>query len=123
MKKFTKETLKKYMLENKIVILDQDSWCRFIVTQINEENFKDINPKLKEQLQAENKYNSWVSFVTSRFEKPYTIDILPIYGNSEKYITKYFSDNIEDAIDFCLNDSQIQVLKRANNFIKNKYNI
>lgn len=118
MKKLNKKSIKEYLLNNKYINLDNDGQCNFIVTQVNEENFCDINPKLKQQLEDEGKYNSWIGFITYGNQHPYSIQALPIYGSSQQYITKWFTNEIETTIDQCLNDRQMKLLKRANDYIK-----
>jgi hypothetical protein len=111
--KLTKKTFTQIVIDNGSIPIDKDGDLTFVVAQINEENFRDINSLFKEQLEAEGKYNSWISFITSE-QAPYSISSLPIYGSAEKYVTKWFRDTPEKTIERDLNDKWMGLLKRAN---------
>lgn len=115
--KLNKQSFKQEVLQNGYITLDKDGGYSFVVAQINEENFSDITPKLKQQLEEEGKYNWWIGFLTSKVEQPYTVQLLPIYGDSKKYVTKWFAKTAEEAIEIDLKDKQTELLKRANSFI------
>jgi hypothetical protein len=117
--KFDKKSIKQHILSNGFVTIDKDGGCYFVVTQINDENFNDISPMLKQQLEDEGKYNSWIGFTAFKAQVPYSVQMLPIYGNSKKYVTKWFTDTAEEAINQDLNDRQFGLLKRANDYIEN----
>lgn len=114
-----KQSFKQHVLNNDYIILDKDGACSFVVTQINDENFNDISPKLRQQLENEGKYNLWIGFVTFGTQRLYSIQMLPIYGNSQSYVTSWFTNTAEEAIYQCLNDRQMKLLKRANTYIEN----
>ena len=120
-KKLTKKSFIQLALENGKVMLDKEGDINFVVTQINDTNFNDISPKLMEQLKNENKYNLWIGFITSKMQAPYSIQSLPIFGNSNRYILKHFQNSAENAINDDLNDRSIKLLKRANEYIE--YNL
>lgn len=113
-----KQSFKQQVLNKGYINLDKDGECIFVVTQINDDNFKDISPKLKQQLEDEGKYNSWIGFITFNTQLPYSVRMLPIYGNSQSYVTKWFTESAEEAINQCLSDRQMRLLKRANNYEK-----
>lgn len=115
--KLNKQSFKQYVLNNGHITIDEDGRDDFVVIQINNENFKDISPAFKRQLEDEGKYNSWIGFITFEKQPPYTVQMLPIYGNSQKYVTKWFTNTADEAIDQCLSDKQMQLLKRANDYI------
>ena len=118
MKKLTKKSFIKLVAQNKNIIIDKEGDLNFVVTQINDTNFNDISPKLMQQLKNENKYNSWIGFITSKMQAPYSIQSLPIFGNSQHYILGYFKNSAENAIEQSLNDKPIHLLKRANEYIQ-----
>lgn len=116
--KLDKRSIKQHVLNDGYITIDEDGACIFAVVQINDENFSDISPMLKQQLEDEGKSNSWIGFVTSRKQMPYSVQMLPIYGNPKKYVTKWFTDTAEEAIDQCLSDRQMVLLKRASSYIE-----
>lgn len=115
--KLDRQSLKQHVINNECITIDKDGACNFVVTQINDENFKDISPMLKQQLEDEGKYNSYIGFITFEKQAPYSTQMLPIYGNSQSYVMQWFTNTAEQAIDQCLNDRQMKVLKRANDYI------
>lgn len=118
MKKLNKRSLMEHVLHNGCIAIDSDGRCNFVVTQINDENFSDISPTFKQQLEDEGKYNSWIGFITLG-GPPYSVQWLPIYGDSQRYVTKWFNSKAETAIEQNLNDNQMRLLKRANDYILN----
>lgn len=115
--KLDKQSFKQQVLQNNHITIDKDGGCNFVVAQINDENFGDITPKLKQQLEEEGKYNWWIGFLVSKVEQPYTVQLLPIYGDSKKYVTKWFTKTAEEAIEIDLKDRQMELLKRANSYL------
>lgn len=115
--KLDKKSIRQHVLSNGYITIDKDGGCQFIVIQINDENFNDMNPQLKQQLIDEGKYNSWIGFMTSKKEFPHSIQMLPIYGNSQRYVTKWFTKTALESIDQSLSDRQIRLLKRANDYL------
>lgn len=85
----------------------------YVLTQVNEENFEDISPELKEQLKRENKWNTWITICASQLKNKYSVKLLPIYGQSDKYTTKWFTSSKEESIMKDLKDRNMQLLKRA----------
>lgn len=114
-----RQTFKQITLDNGFIPIDENGELNFVVTQINIENFNDISPNLQEQLENENKYNSWIGFISYEKQSPYSVQMLPIYGNSQEYITRWFTNTAEEAIDQCLNDRSMKLLKRANTYREN----
>jgi hypothetical protein len=117
--KIDRNTFKQTVLNNGYIQLDSDGKYFYIVTEINDQNFNDISPKLKEQLENEGKYGSYIGFVDSKNTPLYSVQMLPIYGNSQSYVTKWFTDTAEEAIDNDLRSRQMALLKRANEYIIN----
>lgn len=117
MKKLTKKSFKQQVLNEGSITIDNDGEYIFVVTQINDKNFKDISPKFKQQLENEGKYNSWIGFITYNEEGPYSTNMLPIFGDPNKYVTKWFKNTPEEAIDQDLNSRSMGLLKRANEYL------
>jgi len=113
-----RQSFKQQVLNNGYITIDSDGALNYVVTKINDNNFRDINPTLKKQLEDEGKYNSWIGFITSE-QAPYSIQCLPIYGSATRYITKWFTNTAEQAIDQDLRDKQMGLLQRANKYIEN----
>lgn len=117
MKKLTRGSFIKQVLNEGSINIDNDGKYIFVVTRINNENFKDVTPKLQQQLEDEGKYNSWIGFITYNEEGPYSTNMLPIFGDPNKYVTKWFTNTPEESIDQNLRDRQIGLLKRANEYL------
>lgn len=119
MAKLNRNSLKKQVLDNGFIIIDKDGEYKFVVAQINNEIFNDMSSKLITQLKDEGKYNSWIGFIEYKNQVSYSTQMLPIYGNSKNYVTKWFTNTPEEAIDQCLRDRQMGLLKRANDYKEN----
>lgn len=107
------------VLNNGHITIDKDGGCDFVVIQINDKNFNDISPAFKQQLIDEGKYNSWIGFFTTQKQSPYSVQWLPIYGDSKRYVTKWFTKTAIESIKQCLRNKQTCLLERANDYIEN----
>ena len=85
----------------------------YVLTQINDENFADISPLLREQLKRDNKWNTWITLYTGQLKEKYSVTTLPIYGKPDRYVTKWFKNNREEVIMTDLKDRSMKLLKRA----------
>ena len=47
---------------------------------------------------------------------------LPVYGNSDRYETKWLESSLEDAVESSLKDRGMQLLKRVNSNIEEEFN-
>ena len=73
----------------------------FKLIQANEETLGQNTEKLIEQLKSEGKYNSWIgvyNFRTNSENDPVDIDRLPVYGNPNRYETKWFCQDKNKAV-------------------------
>ncbi len=115
--KLTRNKFKQIVLDKGSITIDKDGRYKFVLAKLNDNDIA-MTSKFKEQLENEGLYdNSWVGFITnSRENAPYRMDWLPIFGSSDKYITKWLTHSPESAIDAMLSDRQIALLKRANEY-------
>ena len=73
----------------------------FKLIQANESTLGKNTEKLLEQLKNEGKYNSWIgvyNFRTNSENDPVDIDRLPVYGDPNKFVTKWFFQDKNKAI-------------------------
>lgn len=96
--KITRGKLIEMVLEGPVFI--RQDWNRdlfFSVHKVNSENF-DLSPMLTEQLKKEGKYNTtYISIVSDKQFGPHGMDVLPVYGNSDKPVTKHFVSTLKEA--------------------------
>lgn len=108
--KIDKQSLIEKVLDNGYIEIDNGQ-SRFVVTQINDQNFFNISEKFKTQLEAEGKYDSWIGFIASN-PAPYDTQVLPIFGSATSYVTKWFTNTAEESIEMSLKDKQLNLLNR-----------
>ena len=75
------------------------------IFQANESTIE--SSALLEQLKDEGKYNYWIATYDFKSKNPEFLvsnEVLPIYGNSEKYITKWFYKDYDIALRTALRD-------------------
>lgn len=116
--KLSKKKFIETVLQNGYITIDQGQYF-FVVTQINKENFPDMDEKLEEQLNNEGKYNGWIGFIDNNSQAPFSVQALPIYGSYQSFITEYVKYTAEGAAEYDLSDRQMQLLKRANEYLEN----
>lgn len=102
---------------NGIVPID-DGNMFYVVTQVNDSTFDNLPDQLKEQLKSEGKTNYYVAFITSN-RIPFSIDILPIYGSADKFVTKWFYYDMDEAIQSDLRDKWMGLYKRIKSYEPN----
>lgn len=107
------------VLSKGYIALDNKQYTLYyVVTEVNDTNFDDMSTKLRDQLETEGLYdNSYIGFLSYSSNPPYTVQMLPIYGNPNKYVTRWFTDSAKQAIEQDLKDRQIGLLSRANKYI------
>ena len=112
-KKITRGKLIEMVLEGPVFI--RQDWGRdlfFSVHKVNSENF-DLSPMLTEQLKNEGKYDTtYIAIVNENQVGPHGMDILPIYGNSDKYVTKHFVSTPKEAAADAIRD--MKLVKQVN---------
>lgn len=106
------QMFKEKVLRDGYIPLD-DGDLFYVVARINTTNFEDMGKGLIEQLKNEDKYDDYIGFLSYSADPPYTVEMLPIYGSSSKYITKWFRKDAEECIKRDLSDKGMRLLKRA----------
>lgn len=83
------------------------------VTLVNDSNFPNMTKKLKAQLLEENLYGtSYIGHIDRSNKPPFSMETLPIFGNSNKYVTKWFKSSEIEAVNVDLKDKYLGLLKR-----------
>ena len=90
---------------------------------LNDDNFDFSKaPKLKEQLKQDGMYDRCYASGSVYNIKPgekISVDVLPIYGDKTKYVTKWFSSNMDDIVKRDLADRGMNLKKRIKFFTEN----
>ena len=107
-KKITRGKLIEMVLEGPVFI--RQSWNRdlfFSVHKVNSENF-DLSPMLIDQLKREGKYDTtYIAILSDKQFGPHGMDVLPIYGNSDKFVTKHFVSTPKEAAADTIRDMKL----------------
>ena len=100
------------------VFLDENAEYKYWCLKINESNFKNMPETLIEQLKNDDYYdNGYIGVIVHANENPpLDYHCMPVFGDPNKWVTKWIWHNIDDAIKSTLNDRMIKLLKRANEF-------
>lgn len=98
------------------VPLGKDGNLKFVVCKVDNQHFKDLPDGLVNQLKRSGKYGSYVGFIAPQSE-PYSYDVLPIFGSTTEWVTKWCKDNPVDAAKDIIRDRGIGVVKRANAYV------
>lgn len=118
MKNLTRKQFKDIVLKDGHVKIDNNLY--YIVTQVNEDNFKNFPQKLKEQLIEENKYGNWIGVFGDSVDEKLEAIHLPFYGDPNRFVTKWFVSSPEKAIDNDLKDRGMGLLKRYNEYLRSQ---
>ena len=116
MKNLTRKQFKDIVLKDGHVKIDNNLY--YIVTQVNEDNFKNFPQKLKEQLIEENKYGNWIGVFGDSVDEKLEAIHLPFYGDPNRFVTKWFVSSPEKAIDNDL--KEMGLLKIYNEYLRNQ---
>ena len=108
--------LRKY---NGEIPLDTDGSHVYMVKTITEDNFDDIPETLTKQLKAEGKSNYYISCIAYKGRER-TINNLPLYGNANKFVTKWLTPNMEDCVNHDVRDKWMGLYNRIMAFEENK---
>lgn len=110
----TRNDLVNAILNGKVIYLDgnKDDDYKYEVLELNEKNFK-LNDLFKNQA-SHLINNSYIGICTPRkLEKPYDMCYLPIYGSSNGYVLKWFTNCKLAAVEADLKQRGFGLLKRA----------
>ena len=117
--KYTKNNFIETLKNEGFVMLDEDGRYKYLCLKVNTDNF-NLTEDFVEQLKKQNKYNYYIGFICdSSYSKPFDQSLLPIYGSSDEWITKWFKYSVDDAVMPDLNDRSLKLLKRANEYLLN----
>ena len=70
----------------------------YVLARLNKENFPEMPATLEKQLKDEDKYGTYVTFFSILEKPPYRLEMLPIYGDPERYVTKWLYRDPEEAV-------------------------
>lgn len=87
----------KKMYQNDQVVKLNEFYSSMVILA-NEETLAENCSGLLEQLKAEGKYNTWIHVVIPNPTEKVSINYLPVFGNSEKWVTKWFYFDKNEAI-------------------------
>jgi hypothetical protein len=108
-----RKTFKEMVIKNGSIPLNGGE-SFYSVVKINKKNFPDMGNGLVKQLKDEGKYNDYIGFISPQSKAPYSTTYLPIYGSSERYVTKWFTKTKEKAMEGDLRSREMCLLNRAN---------
>ena len=116
---YLEDLIEKVQIKGFIAIDDADDPLYYTIILVNDTNIKDMTNKFKSQLIEEGLYNnSYIGIITNKLSSSYSMDLLPIYGSSSRYVTKWFASTFEAAIKNSLRDKLLSLLKRARNYLQ-----
>ena len=102
---------------NFIIPLDSDGYVKYKVITADKEHIIDMSEALEQQLKREGKYGWYISCISSRIE---TIERdLPIFGDPNKFVTKWLFREYEDAVQSDLSDRNLCLYNRIMSFEEN----
>ena len=106
--KITRGKLIEMVLEGPVLISQDGNIDLFVsVHKVNSENF-DLSPMLTEQLKKEGKYNTtYIAIISDKQFGPNGMDVLPIYGRSDKFVTKHFVSTPKEAAADAIRDMKL----------------
>lgn len=105
------DVLKLAKKQNYTILLGEKGSSKFCVVPVDKEHIPDMPQRLEDQLKAEGKLGYYVGIIMPTTWEP-CMDVLPIYGRTDKYETKWLCKYIEDAIDDELQDRGTKLYKR-----------
>jgi hypothetical protein len=98
-----------------------NGWNFYYCKLLNDDNFDFTKvPKLKEQLKSEGKFDKVYATCICRTQPGEKIDAacLPLYGDTQKYVTHWFNRDMIECIKTDLADRDLRLKKRLDYFIK-----
>lgn len=114
---WTRNSFIDYLLQSddNFIKLDKDGACKYCCLPVTTENF-NLTDKMVKQFKEDWVYGEYLGGVLWG-DKPYSAEVLPIYGRGDRYETKWFREDKAEAIKRDLSDRNMQLLKRANAYL------
>ena len=103
---------------NFAIPLDKEGQTKYVVKPIDTDNFTDLPKQLIDQLKDEGKYGYYVSFCAT--DDIDSCRYLPIYGSSDRYVTKWLYASPEDCVNHDLRDKWMAIYDRIMDFEENR---
>lgn len=98
--------------------VDEEGELKYVICRVTRDNFVDLPESFIKQLKEEGKYGWYTSFFTRANE--YSIDNLAVYGDKDRWVTKWLKDNAEDIVQSDLRDKWMNLYNRIMKFEENK---
>lgn len=83
----------------------------YIVIKTNRDNI-NMTDKFAKQLEDEGKLGKYIGFIDRKCIPPYDMEMLPIYGLTNRYETKHIYNTKEEVIEKDLVNSELCLLSR-----------
>ena len=99
--------------------MDEDGKLELAIVPLTEEYIVDMNDMFKQQLKQEGKYGWWAC-CSVHPGQGVTMDRLPIYGDKDRYVTKFFYSDMEDAVKKELADRELDRYSRIIEYEENR---
>ena len=99
--------------------MDEDGKLELAIVPLTEEYIVDMNDMFKQQLKQEGKYGWWAC-CSVHSGQGVTMDRLPIYGDKDRYVTKFFYSDMEDAVKKELADRELDRYSRIIEYEENR---
>ena len=103
---------------NFIIPLDADGTIKYKVVAVDKDHIIDMSEKLEQQLKQEGKYGWYTTCCSSHIET--REQDLPIFGDSNKFVTKWLVRDYGDAVQSDLRDRSMRLYNRIMSFEENK---
>ena len=103
---------------NFIIPLDADGTIKYKVVAVDKDHIIDMSEKLEQQLKQEGKYGWYTTCCSSHIDT--REQDLPIFGDSNKFVTKWLVRDYGDAVQSDLRDRSMGLYNRIISFEENK---
>ena len=103
---------------NFIIPLDADGTIKYKVVAVDKDHIIDMSEKLEQQLKQEGKYGWYTTCCSSHIDT--REQDLSIFGDSNKFVTKWLVRDYGDAVQSDLRDRSMRLYNRIMSFEENK---
>ena len=103
---------------NFIIPLDADGTIKYKVVAVDKDHIIDMSEKLEQQLKQEGKYGWYTTCCSSHIDT--REQDLPIFGDSNKFVTKWLVRDYGDAVQSDLRDRSMRLYNRIMSFEEHK---